>query len=113
MLHLEEIGALIGTSPDAAKIRELRETIRFRELMFNGYTKFTPPNELGRGLAGDENVTNAAAPDSGVLKDSVAVPVSGKVLCGGSIRRMRWTKSDRAKSWSRASPIRVGRQFWG
>ncbi len=68
MLHLAEIGALIDAPPDEAEIRELRETIRFRERMFDGYSDFTPPNELGRGLSGDEQVQEAVAGDSQLLR---------------------------------------------
>ena len=51
MLHLSDLHTLLE-NPDERQLLDLQRTIRFRELMFEGYSGFTPPNELGRGITG-------------------------------------------------------------
>jgi phosphohistidine swiveling domain-containing protein len=56
MLELPEIRALIA---DPWPTDELRRKISFRRAMYDGYSEFLPPNELGRGIASEQSETTA------------------------------------------------------
>jgi phosphohistidine swiveling domain-containing protein len=61
MLELPEIGRLLA-KPEMTS--ELRAKVGFRRKMYDAYSRFTPPNELGRGITG---AADAGARPSGCL----------------------------------------------